>query len=142
MVYRRWPVHRWSCRDLLVVSPAEGATRRSVTVSRDRPAPQPCGSKNRYVLNCDGRKKSNGASHFTQSEDCDQLQRAESCQPGRCLYASVSQERSNLLDLRESPFKPLTQWSFACHSRSPARISVHSAGVFNRQPNNSTNPKG
>ncbi len=25
----------------------------------------PCGSKNKYVLNCDGRKKSNGASHFT-----------------------------------------------------------------------------
>ncbi len=42
----------------------------------------PCGSKNRYVLNCDSRKKSNGASYFTQSEDCDQLQRVASCQAG------------------------------------------------------------
>ncbi len=33
------------------------------------------------MLNCDGRKKSDGASHFTQSEDCDQLQRVASCQP-------------------------------------------------------------
>jgi hypothetical protein len=33
---------RCPCRGAaLVVSPAEGATRRSVTASRDRPAPQP-----------------------------------------------------------------------------------------------------
>jgi hypothetical protein len=41
---RRSPVtvQRWPCRGApLVVSSAEGATRRSVTVSRDRPAPQP-----------------------------------------------------------------------------------------------------
>ncbi len=33
----------------------------------------------------------------------DHLRLAESCQPGR-IYASVSQERSNRLELRESPF--------------------------------------
>jgi hypothetical protein len=40
---QRWPCRgaRCSGRDPLVVSPAEGATRRSVTVSRDQPAPQP-----------------------------------------------------------------------------------------------------
>ena len=76
------------------------------------PPRSPCGSKNRYVLHSDRRKKSYGASHFTQSEDCDQLQRAESCQPGRCLYASVSQERRNLLELRESPFTPHTRMEF------------------------------
>jgi hypothetical protein len=41
---QRWPdaVQRWPCRGApLVVSPAEGATRRSVTKRRDRPAPQP-----------------------------------------------------------------------------------------------------
>ena len=41
---RRSPVtvQRWPCRGApLVVSSAEGATRRSVTVSRDQPAPQP-----------------------------------------------------------------------------------------------------
>ncbi len=36
-----WLVQRCSGRDPLVVLPAEGATRRSVAVSRDRPAPQP-----------------------------------------------------------------------------------------------------
>ncbi len=56
------------------------------------PPRSPCWSKNRYMLNSDGSKKSDGASHFTQSEDCDRLQRAEGCQPGRCLYASISQE--------------------------------------------------
>ncbi len=82
------------------------------------PPRSPCGSKNRYVLNSDGSKKSDGpgASHFTQSEDCDRLQRAESCHPGRCLYASVSQERRDRLVLRESPFTPRTRWSFAWHS--------------------------
>ncbi len=39
---RRWNIQRWPCRGApLVVSPAEGAARRSVTECRDRPAPQP-----------------------------------------------------------------------------------------------------
>ncbi len=80
------------------------------------PPRSPCGSKYRYKLKGDGRKKSDGASHFTQSEDCDRFQRAESCQPGRCLYASVSQERCYRLELRESPFTPRTRMSFAWHS--------------------------
>ena len=106
------------------------------------PPRSPCGSKYRYVLYNGRCKTSKGASHFTLSEDCDQLQRVESCQPGRCLYASVSQERRNLLELRESPFTPHSQRSFAWHSRSSASISVHSAGVFKSAAGNSSIPIG
>ncbi len=83
------------------------------------PPRSPCGSKNRYVLHSDHCKKYYGALHFTQSEDCNQLQRAESCQPGRCLNASVSQERRNPVtcwSYERALLHRVPAWSFAWHS--------------------------
>ena len=70
---RRSPltVQRWPCRGApLVVSSAEGATRRSVTVCRDRPAPQPLREQEqiRAVL-WQSQGVSIGAPKVSQSED-------------------------------------------------------------------------
>ncbi len=123
---QRWPCRgaRCSGRDPLVVSPAEGATRRSVTVSRDQPAPQPLREQEqiRAVL-----WQSQGVSIGLRPEGftvrgLDRQRSAESCQPGRCLYACVSQERRNRLELRERPFTPRSEWSSAWQSCTTARI--------------------
>ena len=138
---RRSPVtvQRWPCRGApLVVSSAEGATRRSVTVCRDRPAPQPLREQEqiRAVM-----WQSQGVSIGLRPEGftvrgLDRQRSAESCQPGRCLYACVSQERRNRLELRESSFTPRSEWSSAWHSHNPASIAILSTLLVcsNRQP--------
>jgi hypothetical protein len=64
--FQRWP-HRWAP---LVVSPAEGAARWSVTVCRDRPPRSPCEGKNRYLQQMKpSQGVSIGAPQVSQSED-------------------------------------------------------------------------
>jgi hypothetical protein len=80
----------------VVVPPAEGAARRSVTVCSDQPAPQPLREQEqiRAVETTVAGSVHRGTAGFTV-RGLDRLRLAESCQPGRCLYASVSQERRN-----------------------------------------------
>ena len=69
---QRWPCRgaRCSGRDPLVVSPAEGATRRSVTVSRDQPAPQPLREQEQIrAVMWQSQGVSIGAPKVSQSED-------------------------------------------------------------------------
>ena len=54
---------------------------------------------------------------------------AESSQPGRSAYPSVSQERRNLLELRESPFIPHSRRSSVCNSRCTLARSAQRASV-------------
>ena len=139
---RCWTFQGWRGAPL-VVSPAEGAARRSVTVCRDRPAPQPL-REQEQVRAADATVAGSvhrGPAGFT-IRGLDRLRLAESCQPGRCLYASVSQERRNRLELRERPFTPRSEWSSAWQSSPTARISVHSAGVFKSAAGNSSIPIG
>ena len=119
---RCWTFQRWRGAPL-VVSPAEGAARRSVTVCRDRPAPQPL-REQEQIRAADATVAGSvhrGPAGFTV-RGLDRLRLAESCQPGRCLYASVSQERRNRLELRERPFTPRSEWSSAWQSSTTARI--------------------
>ena len=139
---RSWTFQGWRGSPL-VDSPAEGATRRSVTVYRDRPAPQPL-REQEQIRAADATVAGSvqrGPAGFTV-RGLDRLRSAESCQPGRCVYASVSQERRNRLELRERPFTPLSEWSSARQSSTAARISVHSAGVFKSAAGNSSIPIG
>jgi hypothetical protein len=63
---QRWPC----CGALLVVSSAEGATRRSVTVCRDRPAPQPLREQEQIrAVMWQSQGVSIGAPTVLQSED-------------------------------------------------------------------------
>jgi hypothetical protein len=138
---RCWTFQGWRGAPL-VVSPAEGAARRSVTVCRDRPAPQPL-REQEQVRAADATVAGSvhrGPAGFT-IRGLDRLRLAESCQPGRCLYASVSQERRNRLELRESPFTPRSDGVL----RGKAALqhaSVHSAGVFKSAAGNSSIPIG
>ncbi len=99
---RCWTFRRWHGAPL-EVSPAKGAARRSDTVCRDRPAPQPL-REQEQIRAADATVAGSvhrGPAGFTV-RGLDRLRLAESCQPGRCLYASVSQERRNRLELRET----------------------------------------
>ena len=119
---RSWTFQGWRGSPL-VDSPAEGATRRSVTVYRDRPAPQPL-REQEQIRAADATVAGSvqrGPAGFTV-RGLDRLRSAESCQPGRCVYASVSQERRNRLELRERPFTPRSEWSSAWQSSTTARI--------------------
>ncbi len=96
----------------LVVSPAEGATRRSVTASRDQPAPQPLqeplGARIDTCCNAAVAKSPTGPRN-SHSPRTGSASEGGELSVSMCLYAPVSQERSNRLDLRESPFIPLTR---------------------------------
>ena len=119
---RSWTFQRWRVSPL-VDSPAEGAARRSVTAYRDRPAPQPL-REQEQIRSADATVAGSvhrGPAGLTVRR-LDRLRLAESCQPGRCLYASVSQERRNRLELWERPFTPRSEWSYARQSSTTARI--------------------
>ena len=119
---RSWTFQGWRGSPL-VDSPAAGSARRSVTVNRDRPAPQPL-REQEQIRAADATVAGSvhrGPAGFTV-RGLDRLRSAESCQPGRCVYASVSQERRNRLELRERPFTPRSEWSSARQSSTTARI--------------------
>lgn len=141
----RWPRQRCPCPETqLVVCPAGRAARRSVAECRGIPRPttsQPL-REQEQIRAADATVAGSvqrGPAGFTV-RGLDRLRSAESCQPGRCVYASVSQERRNRLELRERPFTPLSEWSSARQSSTAARISVHSAGVFKSAAGNSSIP--
>ena len=116
------------CVSPLVDSPAEGAARRSVTVYRDRPAPQPL-REQEQIRAADATVAGSvhrGPAGFTV-RGLDRLRLAESCQPGRCLYASVS-GTSNIISVHyavtvfSNPFFSM-QSIWACRSRQPSWIA-------------------
>ncbi len=124
-IYRGWLVQQCSGRDPLVVSPAEGATRRSVTVSRDQPAQQPLREQEQIrAVMWQSQGVSIGAPKVSQSEDWIANVRRRVVSQAGVFTPCVSQERRIRLELRESSFTPRSEWSSAWHSHNPASIAI------------------